>query len=138
MPRPLTLLLCLFACIWGVTGGGCAVSRHDQVREASREVQGVLDDQLKAALAAEPPARQARVERLTSIKYQLSAANVALGAVPHVLRMPAERETAYTFLEEVYSTLSWNARLPVEAAARPLPVNPLPGKLHFADPPPGR
>ena len=144
----LTLLvtLCLLPFL---AAGGCAQSRHEQVKDESRQVQAVLDEQLKVALSDEAPSpetasrrerpselaaqRQARIDRLTSIKYQLSVANVALGAVPYVLQEPAERETAYTFLEEVYSTLEWNAKLPPDAStpSRPFPPNPFPGKLNF-------
>lgn len=143
----LTLIISL-GLLLSLGAGGCAQSRYDQVKDASRQVQVVLDSQLKAALSEEPPVseptarrdraasqaayRQAQINRLTSIKYQLSAANVALGAVPYLLEQPAERETAYTFLEEVYSTLAWNAKLPPDVPLRALPANPMPGKLNFA------
>ncbi|MFT3684908.1 MAG: hypothetical protein QM783_08275 [Phycisphaerales bacterium] len=127
------LAVALLACTLGI--GGCAQSRYDQVKSSSRQTQSLLDDQLNRALAADVPSRQARIDQLTSIRYQLSAANVALGAVPYVLEQPAEQETAYSFLEEFYSTLAWNAKLPPDQPARALPANPLPGKLNLV---PGR
>ena len=65
--------------------------------------------------------RQQRLEHLTSLRYVLSSANIALGTVPRVVDR-AQRPLVYDVLEEVYSTIDWNIPLGAGDAMRPLPM----------------
>jgi hypothetical protein len=102
--------------------GGCAVSRHDQVKAHSRRAESQLLAERDRVLAGERDQRDAWLDHLSTLRVSLSAANVALGSVPWAF--PADkRPAAYDVLDEVYSTIEWNVPLgPGKGQPRPLPT----------------
>jgi hypothetical protein len=102
---------------------GCAVSRQDQLRAESRRVGKHLTAERSRALAMLPtePERTLKLDHLGDLRLSLSAANIALGAVPRFLP-EQDHDLAYDVLEEVYATIDWNAPLlPGESGMRAFP-----------------
>jgi hypothetical protein len=92
--------------------GGCATNRRDMLRDKADDVGSRLkaEQQRVVAMDQMDPTRAARLDHLTQLRASLSAANVALGAVPRFFK-DTEQQTAFDVLEEVYDTIDWNIPL---------------------------
>lgn len=107
---------------------GCATSRQAQLERRADRLENDLKGEQSKALSLAPP-DQARLDYLTSLRTQLSLANVARGAVPHTI--PEDQQPiAWDILDEVYGTLEWNVPLS-PSQARPLPAAFAGGKLNL-------
>lgn len=118
--RPAALLAVLMLCL---ASTGCALTRRQQLEARSESINGRLMSERTRVLAlpASDAERPARIDHLTNLKLTLSAANVALGSVPHVV--PEEqRPLAYDILQEVYGTIDWNIPLGPAETKKPLPA----------------
>ncbi len=100
--------------------GGCAASRVDQLHRKADRVEASLKGEQRRVLALTSADRAQRLDHLNSLRTTLSAANVGLGAVPHLVE-PDKRDVAYDVLEEVYDTIEWNIPLGPGDPQRPLP-----------------
>jgi len=110
----------VMAAIAALALGGCATSRVDQLHRRADEVKAELMSEQRKALALSATERSQRLDHLSSLRATLSAANVGLGAVPHLVE-PGKRDIAYDVLEEVYDTIEWNIPLGPGDMLRPLP-----------------
>lgn len=92
--------------------GGCEVTRYGQLTKKADRVESDLKKEQAKALTLTPgdPARAAKLEHLTSLRNQLSAANVGLSAVKYVVP-PEQRNVGYDVIEQVYDTIDWNIPL---------------------------
>lgn len=107
---------------------GCAMSRQAQLERRADRLEDDLKSAQAKALATTPPDRT-KLDHLTSIRSQLSLANVARGAVPYTV--PEDQQPiAWDILDEVYGTPEWNLPLPA-SQARPLPAGFAGGKLNL-------
>lgn len=130
-----TILIIAAACL---VLGGCKLTRHDELKTESRRVAERLRAEQSVALSAGASTRAQKLEHLTSLRYTLSAANVALASVPRVVPED-DRPLAYDVLEEVYSTIDWNIPLMPGDELRVLPSQFAGGRLDLsAAPEPGR
>lgn len=100
--------------------GGCAASRVDQLHRKADRVEASLKGEQRRILSLDTADRAQRLDHLSSLRATLSAANVGLGAVPHLVE-PSQRDVAYDVLEEVYDTIEWNIPLGPGDRQRPLP-----------------
>ncbi len=102
---------------------GCTLTRQQQLQSRSESVNGkLLSERTRVlALPASDAERPARIDHLTNLKLTLSAANVALGTVPHVVPLE-QRPIAYDILQEVYGTIDWNIPLGPAETKKPLPA----------------
>lgn len=114
--------------------GGCALTRHDQLARKSDRVEGNLKKEQRRVLAMAPaePERSPRLDHLQSLRYTLSAANIALASVKYAVP-EAERGLAYDVLEEAYDTIDWNIPLGPNDAKRSLPARFSGGALRLDD-----
>lgn len=109
------------AAVLAASGAGCATSRVDQLHRKADRVEAELKSEQKKVLAMSPGDRAARLDRLTQLRATLSAANIGLGSVPHLVE-PGKRDLAYDVLDEVYNTIEWNIPLGPGDPQRPLPA----------------
>lgn len=111
---------------------GCAVTREQQLARKAEKVESSLKTEQRRLLALDAAAaeRQWRLEHLSSLRYTLSAANVARGAVPYIVEEP-QRPMAWDVLDEVYGTIDWNIPLGPGDPKRPLPSQFSGGKLNL-------
>lgn len=133
-PRP-AVLSALLASLAMASLTGCAVSRVDQLRAKAGKVSDELSAEQRRVLAM--PAsleRDQRLDRLTGLKAALSAANISLGAVPHVVA-PPQRDVAYDVLQEAYETIRWNIPLDPSQPQRPMPAGFQGGTLQLEQQP---
>ncbi|MBZ0171399.1 MAG: hypothetical protein K8E66_03375 [Phycisphaerales bacterium] len=102
---------------------GCTTSRYGQLRGRSREVGRALNQEREAALGlpAGSPSARSRLDHLTSMRLSLSAVNMALSAVRHLVE-PEIRPVAYDTIEEAYDTIEWNIPLGPGEPTRSLPA----------------
>ncbi|MBL8745614.1 MAG: hypothetical protein JNK58_04565 [Phycisphaerae bacterium] len=112
--------------------GGCAFTRHDQLRQQSTRVETRLKKEQSRvlSLAREDAERAARLDHLTELRWTLSAANIGLAAVPRLVPID-KRDLAYDVLEETYDTIDWNIPLGPADHARPLPARFNAGTLNL-------
>lgn len=108
----------------------CAMSRVDQLHNKADKVESSLKKEQSRVLALNSADRSARLDHLNSLRATLSAANVGLGAVPHLIE-PAQRDVAYDVIEEVYDTIDWNIPLGPTETKRALPLQFNNGKLNL-------
>ncbi len=101
-----------FACSLVVALAGCATSRYDQLLSKAGRVESDLKKEQKKVLALEAsdPARASKLDHLTSLRAQLSAANVGLSTVRHALP-DDKKDIGYDVLDQVYDTIDWNIPL---------------------------
>lgn len=100
---------------------GCATSRIDQLHRKADKVESNLKAEQKRVLAMNAADQSARLDHLTGLRATLSAANVGLGAVPHLVDV-SQRDVAYDVIEEVYDTIDWNIPMGPSDAKRALPA----------------
>lgn len=98
----------------------CTVSREAQLRKLGDKVESNLKSEQSKVLNLNDSTKQARLEHLTNLRYQLSAANVARGAIPRVVP-PEFKDPAYDVIEEVYGAIDWNIPLGPNDIKKPLP-----------------
>lgn len=117
--------------------GGCAMSREAQLERKADEVEASLKSEQGKVLASSMSDKPVRLDYLTSLRNQLSLANVARGAVPYTVPED-KRPLAWDILDEVYGTLEWNIPL-APSQARPMPAAFANGALNLnaATPPTG-
>lgn len=98
------------------------MNRRDQLRDKSERIARKLGEEQQRVVAMDQleSTRAARLDHLTQLRASLSAANIALGAVPRFLR-DAEQQTAFDVLDEVYNTIDWNIPLGPSEPRRPMP-----------------
>lgn len=115
-------LLALLALLASVPLAGCAAkSRAEQLRDTSERVERKLNvERDRAARLTAQPERRSRLDHLTQLRMTLSAANITLATVPHLID-PPQQPLAYDVLDEVYSTIEWNIPLGPDVPNRPLP-----------------
>lgn len=126
----LFLLTCGLALSLGL--GGCATSRLDQLRHKSDlvETRLVKERDRVARLSPGDPERAARLDHLTTLRGTLSAANIGLGTVPHLVP-PEQRDLAYDVIDEAYDTIDWNIPLGPGDAKKSLPLRFQGGRLNL-------
>jgi hypothetical protein len=102
--------------------GGCAVSRSDQLHRKADRVGSALEKERDRVVAMSEGSadRSGRIQHLTTLRNQLSAANVGLGTVR--LLPPETRDTAYDVLDQAYDTIKWNIPLGPADPKRALPL----------------
>ncbi|MGH7130570.1 MAG: hypothetical protein ACREJO_01300 [Phycisphaerales bacterium] len=100
--------------------GGCAMSREAQLERKADQVESSLKTEQGKVLASSMVDKPARLDYLTSLRNQLSLANVARGAVPYTVPED-KRPLAWDILDEVYGTLEWNIPL-APSQSRPMPA----------------
>ncbi|MEZ6317546.1 MAG: hypothetical protein R3B49_02150 [Phycisphaerales bacterium] len=121
-------MLIITGVLAGLTLGGCTMSRYDELKAESRRVAERLRAEQSVALVAPSTVRDQKLDHLTSLRYTLSAANVALASVPRFV--PEEdRPVAYDVMEEVYATIDWNIPLMPTDDLRSLPAGFSSGRL---------
>lgn len=129
--RVTALLLLVTAAI-----GGCSVSRLDRLHRKGDRVESSLKAEQGRVVALPPSSadRAARLQHLTGLRQQLSAANVGLGATRFIPE--DQRETAYDVVEEVYDTIEWNIPLGPGDMPRAMPAQFDGSTLRFDTPSP--
>jgi hypothetical protein len=102
---------------------GCSLTRYDRLVAKADKVESNLKSEQRKALTLDQasPERAAKLDHLTGLRNQLSAANVGLSTVRHAL--PADKkDIGYDVLDQVYDTIDWNIPLaPTDPAKKPLP-----------------
>lgn len=102
--------------------GGCALSRADQLAHQSDRVESHLVKERDRVMASRTPDSHQRLDYLSNLRTQLSLADAARKLAPRLLQDPAQVDSAYDILEEVYSTIDWNIPLsPTDASRRAMP-----------------
>lgn len=100
---------------------GCATSRLDQLHRKADRVGASLKKEQTRVLTLNTADRADRLDHLNGLRAALSAANVGLGAAPHVVDAD-KLDVAYDVIEEVYDTIEWNIPLGPSDAKRALPA----------------
>ena len=96
------------------------MSREAQLERKADQVEASLKSEQTMVLSSSMTDKPARLDYLTSLRNQLSLANVARGAVPYTVP-ENKRPLAWDILDEVYGTLEWNIPL-APSQARPMPT----------------
>jgi len=123
-------MLIITGVLAGLLLGGCKLTRYDELKAESRRVAERLRAEQSVALVTPPTVRAQKLEHLTSLRYTLSAANVALASVPRYV--PEEdRPLAFDVMEEVYATIDWNIPLMPGDEMRALPGAFSSGRLNL-------
>jgi hypothetical protein len=138
MPRYLstkTLSRCLrlpLAVLAAAALPACTLSRADGLaRQSDRVESGLLKERTRVtSLNSSDPARTERLGHLSSLRTQLTLADLARKGAPRLLQGP-DVDIAYDVLEEVYSTIEWNIPLGPGEPLRPLPSEFGPAGLRF-------
>lgn len=137
LQRPVVMMLLALVLQLLAAGGmgGCALSRHDQLKSRARAVEKGLRSEQRRVLAMEETEadRAARLDNLRELRGYLSAANIGLGTVPHFIA-EERRDIAYDVLEEAYDTIEWNIPLGPADQRRPLPAQFSGGVLRLDGP----
>ena len=110
---------------------GCALTREDQLRHKADRVESMLVKERDTALSAPPdsPDRRAKLEHLTDLRTELSAANLGITAAKY---LPEDkRDSAYDVIEQVYETIEWNIPLAPGERQKPMPKQFSGGKFEF-------
>jgi hypothetical protein len=129
----MTRLLAAVALLVAVPfASGCAQTRAEKLADKASGVGHALIHERDRVLALDAvPERSARLDHLSTLRLELSAANISRAAAPRLLE-PQDVETAYDVLDEVYSTIDWNIPLaPGDAASKPFPALFGPAGLNF-------
>lgn len=119
--------------------GACALSRADQLARQSDRVEAHLVKERDRVMAGDTADAQQRLNHLTDLRMQLTVADAARKLAPRLLKDPAQVDSAYDILEEVYSTIDWNIPLsPTDASRRAMPNLFGPSGLDFSQLQPSR
>lgn len=103
---------------------GCSFTRYDRLVAKADKVEAnlKLEQRKVLALTENDPARSSKLEHLTALRNQLSAANVGLSSVKNFV--PADKkDIGYDVMEQVYDTIDWNIPLaPSDPGRKALPA----------------
>jgi hypothetical protein len=119
-----SLALAGMLAVAALVSGGCAVTRQQQLERSAEALAGKLTaerDRVLAVYVMKDDERVPRLEHLSGLRYTLSAANVALAAVPRVVP-EGDRDLAYDVIEEVHGVIGWNIPLGPKDPKRALPA----------------
>ena len=107
------------------------MSREAQLRRKADTVESALvkERDRVARFDSTNAERAQRLEHLTMLRGTLSAANIGLGSVPHLLPID-QRDLAYDVLDEAYDTIAWNIPLGPGDPKKPLPLPFQSGRLN--------